>query len=196
MNTKQLVVICYAGVVIVAILFFYAADHSWTPLPLIACTIAAAALLVYTFRPLPNVNKKRLLVFVVPFVLLLSLVGLLNYSDSSSPARPHATRIAVESTDLEFFDVRLTYDSSYRWILYGRVSNKSSAELNGVRLKVLLFDDASGQLVDTARCTLDDLSVRAGEATGFQVDYLGFGKNFPPDEWRWSYEIVEAWRFK
>lgn len=191
MNTKQLVVIWYAGLAIATTLLFYAAGQSWTPWALLAVIVTIAALFVYTFRPHPAVNKKMLRRFVAtPIVVLLLIMAVVIYIDQpptpTRSFRPSYGSVHVAETDVELFDMRFGH-TGRTGTLYGRVRNNSNLRLSELDIKILILDESTQIDGKEVRVTF---SVPPGEVRGFQTS-LRFNRELP-EKVNWSYQFVSA----
>ncbi len=191
MNTKQLVVIWYAGLAIATTLLFYAAGQSWMPWALLAVIVTIAALFVYTFRPHPAVNKKMLILFVAtPTVVLLLIIAVGVYIDQRpTPTRsslPSYGPVRVAETDVELFDMRFGH-TGRTGTLYGRVRNNSNLRLSDLDIKILILDESTQIDGKEVRVTS---SVPPGEVRGFKTS-LYFNRELP-EEVNWSYQLVRA----
>lgn len=75
MNTTQLIVLWYAGLIIAGVLVLSAVSYGF--FPFIVAIIVIAAILIYTLRPNPNVRKRRVLIAVLgPIIILSSIISL------------------------------------------------------------------------------------------------------------------------
>lgn len=72
MNTTQLIVLWYAGLIIAGVLILSVVSYGF--FPFIVAIIVIAAVLIYTLRPNPNVRKRRVLIAVLGPILILSLI--------------------------------------------------------------------------------------------------------------------------
>ncbi len=158
MNTAQLTVLWYAGLLIIAILLFQAADKDSAYL-LIAAITLFTLLLLYTLKPHPQARKRWVLGWVLsPFLIAgLGLFGWYGYDQYKD--RLAARLIPNDQIELENMDLlRSEYD--YRRDLKGRVTNHSPHRLT--RLYVEIPFEAAG--CSDKRTADFDLYVNPGES--------------------------------
>jgi hypothetical protein len=205
MNTKQLVVLWYAGLLVALVLLAFGFEPgARSPWPFVLSICVIAGLFILSFSPHPRANKKLLALFVLtPIALLAAGVGYAAYIenrqdaereaaaqaaqpwiplDSLSPApspsvKPKPAPPTIRPDQVELFDQTTELSSEGIGLIKGRIRNNSSATLDLVTLRVLVFDqdrqvDADDVLADFF------LGLPPGEARSFKG--LVAGLRLPP----------------
>ncbi len=143
MNTSQLTILWYAGWSIIAILLIFPTNID-SVYAFILAIIVLAALLIYTLKPHPQVQKFRLLLFVIgPFVALV--VGWYGWSSYEwFQERGAASLIQPEQLEIMNLEVKSSDDFRSNFssdcysddclYLTGTVVNRSSHALTSLKL--------------------------------------------------------------
>jgi hypothetical protein len=183
MNTAQLIVLWYAGLIIIAMLAFKAIESSSAGFP-ISGVVLLAALLIYTLKPHPHARKRWVLAGVGgPLVLAaLGLYFWLHYESGGPPAR----RRSLASIPHEQVDVVSPRLSGYGG-LSGRLRNRSPLTVEVVALRISAFDGADK--IAEGRASIE-ISVPSGEARDFNSHVSGLPSL--PAGFRWEYRVVEV----
>lgn len=146
MNTKQLIVLWYAGVVVAGIqLDATFAGLGGLPdwLAVVVAVVILAGLLFYSFRPHPKASGKHVAIWVgIPLGSLGVLAGLIVLAVHLANRPVH-----VPLSRVEVFDARLDLDPyrEPRSISF-RIRNLSDKRLTWVSMRVLIVDRKGDQL--------------------------------------------------
>ena len=75
MNTAQLIVLWYAGLLVSAI-FYVIASNNHNPIYLIVAIAVISIILIYSLRPNPAVKKRKVIFAVaIPIITILIIIG-------------------------------------------------------------------------------------------------------------------------
>ena len=121
MNTAQLIVLWYAGLIVFVILSFKALDSSNVNYFVVAI-ILINAILIYTFRPHPNARKKRVLVAVVTPIMIVPLLFVIFSWYGTYQEKKKERVIKLEEVELGEVLLNSRFGSLS---LSGRIKNKS-----------------------------------------------------------------------
>lgn len=180
MKTSQLIVLWYAGLCVVAVLAYQAANTNSVNY-LIAAIVVVASLLIYTLKPHPAARKRWVLLAVAgPLgAVAIGLYGILQYQE-------HQQRIAetlIPLDQVELVNSKLTGDHR----LVGRIRNSSSHTLTGLDVKILLYEQ--GEIVDSDTAHVS-VEVPPGEERDFKA-YTFFSKEPRPGV-TWDYAVTKT----
>ena len=180
MKTSQLIVLWYAGLCVVAVLAYQAANKNSANY-LIAAIVVVASLLIYTLKPHPAARKRWVLLAVVGPIgaVAIAFYGILQYQERQQ--RMAETLIPLDQVEL--VDPKLTGDHR----LVGRIRNLSSYTLTGLDVKILLYE--KGEIIDS---DMAHVSVEAppGEERDFKA-YTFFSKKPRPGV-TWDYSVTKT----
>ena len=153
MNTKQFIVLWYAGLTGAAAILAYW-THIAEPSVLwpFACIVIIAGLLIFTLGNHPNANKRAVLVAVAvpPLVVVgLGTLGAIYLWRQQQPAALATIPIA----QVNIFDATIRFNDMYggrsrTGTIAARVTNRSQRILHYLSLRVNILDKNTGSTVD------------------------------------------------
>lgn len=187
MNTKQLVVLWYAGLLLTTILLFHASGRGglWSA---VSAIILMSAILIYTLRPHPQVKKSRLALWVLaPFLLLAAVGGVYTvyHLNRAEITRFLAGAESLSQDQYEFIDLKLI--DRYGYKLHGRLKNKSNFNIMQAKLQIMFFDDTG--ILDTQDVQFINLEIPPGH-----VEMLSRYLTVPSGtKWKWGTRNVKVW---
>jgi hypothetical protein len=137
-STPQLVVLWYAGLVVVAILL-RKAMHASGPGYLISAIVTFASLLIYSLRPHPQARKRVVMLAVVPPLLLTLFLVWAVLAVPEYLQRQKERIIPNEQIELSDATLNERYGSVY---LVGRIRNESALVLGRLEIEIRIQEDS------------------------------------------------------
>ena len=204
MNTKQLVILWYAGMLLTALLLLRALTNIPNALwPLMAAIVLMSAILIYTLRPHPQAKKSRLALWVLAPILLLATIGAgykVYQANRAKIARILANAKLLTSDQYEFIDLTLEEpraESRYwldpskfdiRWDIKVRLKNKSNFTIMQAKLQIV-FSDNTG-ILDTRDVEFTDLAIPPGHVGRLDGYLVGGTSTIAKGKWTYRNAIV------
>lgn len=192
MNTRQLVAIWYAGVVVCALLFWYANERvPLSPIPLLPGAVILGGSAVVTLAEHPRASRPAVLRWgVLPACAALTLFGFLIVTtghDRSQVRAAEPTSIPVDSIKVS----DLSLDGSWKE-LRGRVTNSSPLFVSDLYFKITMLNK-DGHPIDTGDAHAS-VWPRAGPGETRSFDaYVSDMRPMPGCTWSWILERAAGW---
>jgi len=189
MNTKQMVVLWYAGLLLTAILLLKGLEDRalWAG---VSAIILMSAILIYTLRPHPQVKKSRLALWVLAPFLLLAVVGaayMVYHANRAEIARFLASAKPLSSDQYEIFDETIGSGTFAKY--QGRLKNKSNLTIMQAKLQIVFVNNAMTDIFDTRDVQFINLAIPPGHV-GMLSNYLYVPSDY---KWKWMSNNVEVW---
>jgi len=169
MNTKQMIVLWYAGLASVWALLVYAdsqmgygSKETFPILPVLVCIAIVSGLLFATFRASEQTDQKKILLYflgppTVAFTVVIGIAGAVTYfsddtSDSAAFQEPNDQDPSVSVDEVEMVDPCLRFEEvpfkeKQLAIFTGRIRNLYGKEIESVSVNVQVHRPTGKRLV-------------------------------------------------
>lgn len=188
MNTAQLIVLWYAGLITTGVLLVRASDTSSAGY-LIAAIALVTMLLLYTLKSHPQARKRRVLLAVLLPVLGVpaSVAGYVWYQDYA--ARREQRPIAHQQIEIAGTVLRQSYGSTH---FAARVRNRSPHVLTGLTIQIEITE--KGETIEKVKqeCYLEvpPGEVRDLEQGVYLLRTSLFTEHGPDPRYGWTFRII------
>jgi len=195
MNTKQLIVLWYTGLIVIVIIFAGFGDavggqgHSAL---LIASIIIIGGLLIFTFKKHPEANKKRVALWILmPIGGIITIIIIIMMYTFWRESPVFWEKISVNN--IETTNSRLEFYKYNEAKFSGQIKNLDQKNLSWIKMRITIYDSLGNRL-DRSNCEIW-LNGRLGGVQYSQTRSFAASiwfKAKPPDNWKWARTTIDA----